>query len=102
MSENENRSREKLVEEYKLIFRQLPELKEWAQKYWEEIRGLEAGENAVEKEEQILSRVVVSMSDILLNNNIFIQALGKTGSDPVTNAVVESLTMIDIFPDVES
>jgi len=102
MSENESRSREKLVEEYKLIFKQFPELKEWAQKYWEEIKVLEAEEDAIEKEEQILSRTVFAMSHILLNNNTFIQAMGKTGSDPTTNAVFESLEMIDIFPDTES
>ena len=101
MSENESRSREKLVEEYKLIFKQFPELKEWAQKYWEEVRGLKTEKDAVEKEEQFLSRAVVCMSYILLNNNIFIQAMNKTGSDPTTNAVVESLAMIDIFPDTE-
>lgn len=44
----------------------------------------------------ILLQAIIQMVDILMESLLFLEAMKKANSDPLKNAILESLRMIDI------
>lgn len=97
---NIENDRSKLVEEYKLIFSQYPDLERLARAYWEKTANANQVSDPQAYEEAILSATVIEMSDILLESDIFVSAMALKDANLLDNAIIESLAMIDIVPDL--
>ena len=103
MVERVDKDRQKLVCEYRVVYEEIPQLKELALGYWQSIKNLSPDDiDAVSKENSIFNRTVLDLSNILLNNQSFQKAMLISGADPEENAIIESIFMIEtVFDDQE-
>lgn len=96
------KERQQSMDQTRQIFRYLPRLRILASGYWDKLDLLQVNsqENIEETEEKILKDVVIQMANILLDDPIFNKAVQKTNVNPLDEALMECLQMIDIIPDL--
>jgi len=96
-------NRQKLIRDYKIVFEALPQLKQLALGYWEQIKELTSSSlHPLEDESTIFSDTVLKMAQILLEDENFQSTMKKVGVNAEENAIIESVLMVETVLDVET
>lgn len=101
MTERADRDRQKLGEEYRVVFEHLPQLKWLALSYWQQTERLFPGPDAIEEEKNIFHETIFEMANILLDDQQFQIAMEKEGVNAVENAIIESILMVETVLDIK-
>ena len=87
--------RDKLINDYRIVFESYPELRESALEYWKNLPG-----KNLRQEHKLFDQVALKISDQLLDNPLFLTAMEQAGKDPIECAIIESFFIIDTVLDV--
>lgn len=101
MNECKVPDRQRLIEDYKVVFESLPRLEHLAMGYWQHIGVLTHGPAAAEEERIIFVNTVIEMAEILLDDGIFQRAMSQVGAKMEENAIMESILMIEVVQDIK-